>query len=238
MRTSAALPRLCLLIACGAGVISAAAQAQPYQAFPIDEGIEVPEFLAWRDRLIEAVRRRDTEAVVALADPNIRLSFGDANGREQLRMWLNGVDAVPWSGAAYWHKLERTLALGGTWQDIGDERGQYFCAPYTFSAEFPPEMDVFDVVMVIQPEAQLHSGPSRSDPVVATLDYDIAEITDNSDFDPENPVKPYWLGIRTANGVHEGYVNSTAVRSPVDYRACFGRGADGGWIWDLFVAGD
>ncbi len=219
-----------------AAALAVPAQAQPYQAFPADEGIEVPEFLAWRDGLIDAVGRRDTEAVVALAHPDIQLSFGGAHGRDELRRWLNGVDDAPWTGEVYWKELETALNLGGTWR-VYDDGSRDFCAPYTFTAELPVELSAFEVVMVILGDAPLYAGPSSKQPVIATLNYDIAEITDASRFDPDHPLLPYWLGIRTVDGAHEGYINSSAVRSPVDYRACFSE-ADGGWSWTLFVAGD
>ena len=217
--------------------IAGPAQAQPYQALPVDEAGEVPEFAAWREGLIDAVRRRDTEAVVALADPNISLSYGDSDGHDTFRAWLNGMPNASWTGEYYWQQLEQVLTLGGTWEDRDDGK-RHFCAPYTYTAELPPEMDLFDVLMVVEPDAPLYSGPSAEEPVVATLDYDIATITDNPGMDPDQPEKPYWIGIRTADGAHEGYVDSRAVRFAVDYRACFTEGPDGTWIWDLFIAGD
>lgn len=215
-----------------------AAAAQPYEALPIDEAHEVPSFAAWRDSLAEAVDRRDTEAVVAMAAPDIRLSFGDDSGPQTLRVWLNGIDGEPWTGEAYWQELEKLLALGGVWQDWGDD-ARHFCAPYTFSAELPPELEenVFDAVIVVQPDAPLRRAPDSREQPVATLNNDILQIVE-SRFDPENPLEPYWMSVRTSDGTHEGWIESTVVRSPVDYRACFTEADDGRWRWDLFVAGD
>jgi hypothetical protein len=234
---SSLLRRTCLglPVAIGLAGLCAPVQAQPYQAPPVDQAGEVPEFAAWRDILIDAVRRRDTEAVVALADPAIRLSFGDSSGRDTFRAWLNGIEDMPGSGEVYWQALEDALALGGTWEDW-DDGGRAFCAPYTFKAEFPPELEVFDVAMVVQADAELRRGPDLREPVVATLGYDIL-VVDDWGWNPEHPEEPHWMSVHTTDGAHAGWIESTAVRSPVDYRACFTE-AESGWALELFVAGD
>jgi hypothetical protein len=64
---------------------------------PVDEGERDPEFAAYRRQLLDAVRRRDTEAVVALSDPNIRTDFGGGGGSDDFR---------------------QTLSRDGVWQDL------------------------------------------------------------------------------------------------------------------------
>ncbi len=216
------------------------APAEPFKALPVDEAGEEPALEALRDRLLDAVRRRDTDAVVALADADIALSFGGHFGRETLRSWLQGEDEMLWTGPLYWQQLQDVLELGGMWWDRERESGPLFCAPYVFFADYPAEIDPFYVVMVIRDDAPLHSGPGPDHPVIATLSYDIAEIIDNGPGAPAGqPGAPYWLGIRTADGAHEGYAVSSDFRLPVDYRACFSRDADTGqWVWDTFIAGD
>lgn len=217
----------------------AGASAQPYRALPVDEAGVDPELEAMRDQLLAAVLSRDTDAVLALASPDIALSFGGDYGRDTLRQWLGGVEGMPWTGGLYWQELAKALELGGAWYHHDDGRS-HFCAPYTFYADYPDEIDPFYVIMVIRPDAALRSGPGLEQPIVARLDYDIAEIIDNGPgYDPDNPTAPYWLGIRTADGEHEGYMLSSDFRSPLDHRACFSQDPDTGrWVWDAFIAGD
>lgn len=231
------LPRLSVCVAAGLCVLVAASAAagDARRAPPVDEAGEVPAFAAWRDALLDAVRRRDTDAVVAAADPDIRLSFGDAGRRETFRQWLDGAPDVPWSGERYWQELEAVLALGGRWEDWGDGV-RHFCAPYTFTAPLPEELDVFDAAIVIEPDAPLREGPGEDAAVVASLDHDILRVLDWG-FDPEDPYAPHWLHVQTLDGAREGYVHTTQVRSPVDYRACFTE-TDDGWSWPFFAAGD
>ncbi|MEZ5666650.1 MAG: hypothetical protein R3F55_04290 [Alphaproteobacteria bacterium] len=226
------------------GVVAATAAlpaaAEPFRAMPVDEASEVPELATLRDALLAAVRARDVEAVVALADPHIVLSFGGDGGRETLRAWLEGDDETPWLGPEYWRQLQTALELGGSfWHD---EAGALrdFCAPYTFYADYPVEWDVFEVIVVIGDAVPMHAGPDAASAVVATLDHDVTRIVDNgSGFDPENPLAPYWVRVQTADGAHEGWLLSDDFRSPVDYRACFHMDeASGAWTWDAFVAGD
>ena len=220
-------------------VAAGSALADPVRALPVDEAGEVPELEALRDELLEAVRRRDVDAVVALASPNIALSFGGHAGRETLRDWLEGQDDQPWTGEAYWQDLLDALELGGAWWDYGPEVGRSFCAPYTFYAPFPDALDPFSIVMIIREAAPLRTGPGDGYPVVAELSYDIVELIPGDAEPPSTPGGPRWASVRTADGAHEGYVFSGDFRSPVDYRACFGQDIETGeWAWDAFIAGD
>ena len=47
---------------------------------PVDEAGRDPSFGAYRAQLLDAVRRRDVEAIVKAVDPKIRTSFGDGGG--------------------------------------------------------------------------------------------------------------------------------------------------------------
>ena len=222
-----------------AAVAATPALAEPFRALPVDDAGEVPELEALRDSLLEAVRQRDVEAVVALASPDIALSFGGHAGRDTLRSWLQGQDDQPWTGDLYWQELQEVLELGGAWWDYGSEAGRSFCAPYTFYAPLPDALDVFAAIIIIREAAPLRTGPGEDHPVIAELSYDIAELIPGDAGPPAGPSTPYWASIRTADGAHEGYVRSTDFRSPVDYRACFGQDAEtGAWIWEAFIAGD
>lgn len=219
---------------------SIAADPQVHQALPVDEAPQDPALVAFRDRLLDAVERRDIDAVVAMADPNIHLSYGGDHGRDTLRTLLEGVDEMPWSGEAYWQELETALALGGSILQFGEDRGPVFCAPYTFFAELAPDMDPFETVLVIGDAVALRSSPDTDGAVVALLDHDVAQIVANSPgYNPDDPLAPYWLLVRTADGAHEGYLSSVDFRSPIDYRACFSQDIETGtWSWDQFIAGD
>lgn len=183
----------------------------------VDEASQDPSFVAYRDRLIAAVRARDTKAVLELSDPAIRTSFGDTGGHADLARRLEK--------PGHFQELEAILTLGGTFRGEGAQRS--FWAPYVYST-FPDEHDAFEHVAVISDDAPLREQPSPDARVIATLSRDIVagNVGERTD----------WMQVRTADG-KTGYVESRHVRSPIDYRAGFMK-TDAGWRMNVLVAGD
>src|SRR5690349_15198570 len=63
------------------------AQAPP-QLLPVDQAAIRPEFFSFRAQLQRALAERDSAAVLAIVDPNIKNSFGDDDGIASFRkMW-------------------------------------------------------------------------------------------------------------------------------------------------------
>ena len=59
------------------------------QLLPVDDAASKPDFLQFRERLRNAVERRDVDAVVEASDPAITLGFSDASeGPNALRTLL------------------------------------------------------------------------------------------------------------------------------------------------------
>jgi hypothetical protein len=198
-----------------------APQAPPVQgpklAF-VDEGTQDPSLVAYRDRLLAAVRARDAKTVLELSDPGIRTSFGGTGGRADLGRKLEETPEL-------WRQLETILTLGGTFRGEGAQRS--FWAPYVYSA-FPDSHDAFATVAVIADEVPLRERPAADAPVVALLSHDLlaADFGNN----------PQWIEVKTADGKN-GWVERRSVRSPVDYRAGFMK-TDGTWKMMALVAGD
>lgn len=187
---------------------------------PVDEATADPSLAAFRDELLAAVRRRDVDAVVAAADPNILTSFGGGGGSAALRDLLRD--------ARMWDELERILTLGGTFRGEGEQR--MFWAPYVYSA-WPESHDAFMSLAVIEPRAPLRTAPSASAPAAAMLSYDIIERASEPGAD-----EGAWRRVKTADE-RVGFVAARSVRSPVDYRAGF-RKTDHRWRMTALVAGD
>lgn len=179
---------------------------------PVDEAPKDPSLVAFRNELLAAVRRRDVEAVVTLSDPKIRTSFGDGGGADELRRMLQE--------AAVIEDLEELLTQGGKFQ------GESFWAPYVYSA-WPDSHDAFQFLAVTGENIPLRDSPDANARAIATLSHDIVERVEDK--------KP-WLQIKTADG-HTGWVEASAVRSPVGYRAGFLK-MNGSWKMNALVAGD
>ena len=183
----------------------------------VDEAQQDPSLVAFRDRLLTAVRAKDRDAVVGMADPNIRTSFGDAGGRADLARKLEDPEM--------WRQLESILTLGGTFRGEGAQRS--FWAPYVYST-FPDSRDAFENVAVIADDVPFREKPSRDSRILATLSRDILEARIGE--------RTEWIEVKTGDG-QSGYVESAQVRSPIDYRAGFMKSASG-WSMTALVAGD
>lgn len=183
---------------------------------PVDEATSDPSLVAFRKELLEAVRRGDADAVVALADPKIRTSFGNGGGADELRRKLKEGPLMK--------DLEQILPLGGKFVGTGESRS--FWAPYVYSA-FPDSHDAFQSLVVIGEKVPLLQTPKADAHVMALLSHDIVEI---------GKKQGDWQQIKTKDGRH-GWVEKRSVLSPIGYRAGFMK-QNGKWRMNALVAGD
>jgi hypothetical protein len=183
---------------------------------PVDEASQDAELVAYRNELLDAVRRGDAKAVVVLADPKIRTSFGGDGGADAFRKALAREGTM--------EDLELVLSHGGSFQGEGESRS--FWAPYVYSA-WPEQHDAFESLAVIDEDVPLRETKEGSSPLVATLAYDIVTLVLT-----EGDLRQ----VKTADG-KVGWVDGKHVRSPVGYRAGFNK-VGGKWKMNAFVAGD
>lgn len=224
-----------LLITAGLVVASAPAMSQqspafcaaspgarpPAQLLPIDEASRQLDFFTFRARLQTAVAARDVDAVIAAADPNIRLGFGGDDGAKRLRERLSAADAAP-----YWRVIARVLALGGAFK--GEDS---FHAPYYY-ANWPDAADSYECGVIIGRAVNVRREPRTDAAIVASVSY---ALVGQSTAVPANPAER-WTAIDLRDG-REGYVLADYVGSPLDLRALFNR-VNGRWRLTALVAGD
>lgn len=217
-----------LFLAAGALVFSLVASpacAEGLRLEPVDQASNDPQFAAWRSKLLDAVRRRDTDFVVSMADDEILLSFGGDYGRQTFREMLSGED--PGQGDSYWVELETVLELGGVFMGDGA-----FCAPYLSCIDVPgcSECDPYETVYVIGSDVPARARPETSAPVVATLSWDVLPL----DYGAESPEG--WHPVKLPEG-RTVFLSDRHSRMAIDYRARFERTGDG-WRVTVFIAGD
>lgn len=189
---------------------------------PVDDATRDPELFAFRARLQRALVERDTAAVLAAADPDIKLSFGGQYGRAALRENL--------SDEAYWGELASALALGGVL--VSDSS---FYAPYPFE-RFPPTVDPFEGFVVVGESVRVRAAPDTSAPVLDSRSWEVVVRDREAERSAGLPWDGPWTAVRLPEG-RTGYVASRFLRSPIDYRAGFAyRG--GRWWIVVFIAGD
>jgi hypothetical protein len=186
---------------------------------PIDEAAKQPEFFTFRARLQVAVSAKDIDAVLAAADPGIRLGFGGDDGVDRLRAQLAAPDA-----ARYWREIARVLALGGSFKGPSA-----FEAPYIF-ASWPDGLDAFECQAVVGASVLVRQRASLDAPSVARVSYAIVQNVGGKDL-PDG-----WSAVRLASG-QKGYMRSEFLAGPTGLRAIFNL-RQGQWRLMALVAGD
>jgi len=220
------------LIACvllSASLLSAGSEAR--KLYPADDASKDPSFQRFREELIRAVRQRDTKFVLSILDPQMTNSFGGDGGIEEFkRAWQPEQPKSP-----LWSLLEGLLSMGGCFRESRGEK--YFCAPYVTGC-FPEDLEVYEWWAVLRKGVPLYAGPSRRSRVIERLSYDIVQV-------PFQPIEGLpgavrlqrgaWIRVRF--GEREGFLKSTEVRSPIDWRVCFEK-RWGRWVMTFLVSGD
>jgi hypothetical protein len=200
-------------------IFSAPALAQRNPFPPVDEAIQNPSFHSFRTQLMGVVAARDEKRLLQHLDEAILFSFGDSGSIDGFRReWR-----PERRDSRLWGELERVLRLGGSFVD-----GE-FAAPYVFS-RWPDELDAFEHIAVVASGLRIRSAPSIGAPVIGNATYEILAR------DLSAPETPGWTAVLTPQG-RRGYVASSFVRSPLDYRALFHE-VDGRWKMRAFLAGD
>lgn len=213
-------------------VVALCASAAPTRArklYPVDEARRDQSFWTFRERLRRAVRERDEKFVVSILHPRVELSFGGHQGVKDFReMWLGRE-----SRGDLWKELGDVLRLGGAFEAATGRKS--FCAPYTF-LKFPRDADVFEHGAITGKNVRVRARPDPRAPVIETLSYDVVKAEFFVGVGESGEGAAGWVKVTTPGG-RAGYVAEEYIRSPVDYRACFGK-YRGRWLMTAFIAGD
>ncbi len=209
-------------LAAGFWATAAPAQEPPSGVYPPeDAAADDPEFAAYRARLVLAAKRRDVDALLALSDPEIRLSFGGDAGHKDLRRILATPDFDAWANLIF--ALENGVTR--------DEDGRY-SAPYWFNLQTESPYDPYFTAFVPAWNVRLRAGPSIESEILGAISYEFVVLRE-----------PYvdlredgFQAVRTADGT-EGFIHGSYLRVIVDFRAGFERGPEG-WRMTFFLAGD
>lgn len=185
---------------------------------PTDEGANDATFAEYRKRLMAAVEQKNWIALTPLLARDFRVNFGDGGGIEAFReQWKpDSPDSKLWA------ELREILEHGGSF--AGEDPNRVFWAPYVYS-RWPEDIDAFEHVAVLRADVPLRSAAADDAPVVRTLDWSIVRLAE-----PATGDQPW-------RHVSDGWISAKDVRSPIDYRAAFGK-VNGEWKMIALVAGD
>jgi hypothetical protein len=168
---------------------------------PVDEAERRPDFLEFRRRLQDAVVRRDAAAILGIVHPNVRVSFGGANGIEAFRK-----EHLEKRDSDFWEEFAKILRLGGRFRMEGS-----FDAPYTFSA-WPGDLDSFECLVVVGTRVRVRAAPGLNARILTALDFAIVRA-----LPPEGEPTPggdasNWQTDESATWHH----STCAVRSTIE----------------------
>lgn len=196
------------------------AGTSPQALPPVDRCASDRSFVEFRERLRAAIAVRDGGHLLSVVADDIRISFGDTGGRDDfIRTW--GLERP--AESRLWDELGEALRLGCAPAEDGS-----VWAP-SLGAQLSEEDDPFSVVVAVQPGAVLRAAPDANSAALAPLAWDVLTVGSDDGADE-------WLPVTMRDG-RSGFVHSSDVRSPLDYRAGFEK-RGGSWRLITFVAGD
>ncbi len=185
---------------------------------PRDECASVPGAAEFRRALANAVRMRDVSGMAGLADPAIKLDFGGGSGLATLRERLAGD-----GGKQLWAELDSILALGCALQHDN------LVLPWLFAQDLGA-IDPFSAMIVTGNDVPVRASATSDASVTATLSWTAVELVGGLQPDAA------FQHIRVPGG-QAGYIATSALRSPIDYRIIANQ-KNGEWKIGAFIAGD
>ncbi|MBP6011041.1 MAG: hypothetical protein KBA31_02335 [Alphaproteobacteria bacterium] len=217
---------LCIAMIALTAAAHAAEPPAPTRLPPIDEAAKDPSFVQFRNELKAVIARKDAAKLFSYLASDIHLNFGGGYGGPEFHQMWKPFD----KDTKVWSVLALIVDKGGKFIAPGG-----FAAPYAFAA-FPDGLDAFSYVVVTNQAALLREKPNATARPIAKLSYDLLEVV-NSAGKMQHEASPNdWDEVKTANG-QRGYVLSSDVRSPIEYRAIFEK-RKGKWVIQTLIAGD
>jgi hypothetical protein len=216
---------LLLALLFGGGIVPVS-QAQERKLEPVDEAAQDLSWAYFKNRLLDAVMKRDRKFVLSILDRNVRVGVDGVRGVPEFsKQWHLDAEDSP-----LWRDLPSALFLGAAYMKR-EERARELCAPYLL-ARWPRNLDPHAFGAIISKDALVKAAPSLVSPTIATLSYDIVPVADweVADQAPDYPQK--WTKIRLKSG--DGYVPEEQIRSPIEQVACFVR-TENGWRMTAFA---
>ena len=207
----------------------AGAAAQERYVKPVDEGKKDASFYKFRTKLIEAAKKRNVKYILSILDEHIMNSFGGGGGIEEFKEHWK----INSSESEFWKEFLTVLQNGGAFYKEPEYKNT-FCAPYV-CVEFPTDLRDYGNTAIFGSNVNLHSEPSLTAPVVASLSYNIVKLDFENSVEDKNGYYS-WYKVETLGG-KKGFVKAEYVRSPGDYTASFEK-IGRKWKMTAFIAGD
>jgi hypothetical protein len=184
---------------------------------PHDSCAKVEGADAFRQELADAVKRRDADALIALAADDIKLDFGGGAGSAELRKRLND---KTWD---LWSELDELMALGCSANAQGG-----ITIPWYFDQGLG-NVDAVSGWLVTGEDVPVLAAPDPGSKPLAAISWDIVKL---AALDPERKYQQVELPDKEI-----GFIATDKLRSVIDYRL-IASSRNGRWRITSFVAGD
>ena len=184
---------------------------------PQDECGEVEGAGAFRDRFVDAVRARNTDALVTLAAADIKLGFDGADGAGELRRQLENPRGT------LWDELRKLAALGCAADGEGG-----VTIPW-IAAQDLGDADPFETLLVTGENVPVRETPDPAGRQVGSVSWDLVSVPD---FKLDKPFQQVTLGDKS-----KGYIETGKLRTLTDYRLT-ASSRNGKWSITSLVAGE
>ncbi|HKA41817.1 MAG TPA: hypothetical protein VKF40_07500 [Burkholderiales bacterium] len=201
-------------------IASTAGFCQERKLEPVDEAAADPSWISFRNRLLNAVEKRDLKFVLSILDRNVRSSLNRQRGIPEFRKQWD----VTAADSPLWRELKAALFLGSAYLKR-DKGPRELCAPYLL-AKWPQDLIPHDYGVIITRDVLVKAAPSSDAKTLQTLSYDIVAVTDWEVANQVPTEKQLWVKVQVKSG--EGYVPEEQVRSAIEHSACFVK-TESGW---------
>lgn len=204
-------------------------RAQERRLEPVDEATRDMSWAYFKNRLLEAVMKRDRKFVLAILDPNVRMGLDGVRGVAEFRkQWALDAD-----DSQLWRELPSALFAGAAYRMRGPVPHE-LCAPYVHP-RWPRDLDPHAYGAIISRDALVKAEPSSDSRTLASLAYDIVAVADWEVADKARDFAQKWVKIKLKTG--EGFVPEEQIRSPIEHVACFVKTGNGWRMTALAPAG-
>ena len=136
----------------------------------MDEGAKDASWVSFKNRLLNAVAKRDRKFVTSILHASVRSGQQGGRGIAEFRkQWELDSDASP-----LWQELGSALFLGSAWSKR-EKAPAELCSPYV-AVKWPQDVDAYSGGAIVAKDALLKAAPSAESPTVATLAYNVVNV--------------------------------------------------------------
>jgi hypothetical protein len=175
---------------------------------PRDDSGKTPEPQLFVKELKEIIKSKNSQKLLTLVHPQIKLDFDDGIGIEKFRKNWKPED----KNSSLWTIMNKIVGLGGVFVKNRTNPFFDFVFPYVNQVDLEDGDDYFITLVVTNKNVKVREKPDLNSKVVGQLSYDIVT------YDYKKSKDYNWYFIKTTDKKISCYISADFAYSPVDYR--------------------